>query len=191
MIECRDTDAGCPTDQPVVGSPMLSPERDPWDGPSASDMRSTGVGEGLVECDSFADRQDPSRGDTLSASQETPALPTAAIDFAVLVDDDKPSSSIERLAHRKRARHHRHKRNRQKPKRNYGRYKSVPEENIRTPVEFPRPDGCPEDSIVFDQTEYNRLNYLHGPFTMDACASAFDTKCEKYCSIEKPFEKPD
>ena len=75
MIEYRDTDAGCPTDQPVVGSPMLSPERDPWDGPSASDMRSTGVGEDLVECDSFADRQDPFRGDTLSASQEISALP--------------------------------------------------------------------------------------------------------------------
>ena len=58
-------------------------------------------------------------------------------------------------------------------------------------MEFPRPDGCPEDSIVFNQAEYNRLNYLHGPFTLDGCASAFDTKCEKYCSIEKPFEKTD
>ena len=53
----------------------VEPERDPWDGPSASDMRSTGVGEDLVECDSFADRQDPFRGDTLSASQEISALP--------------------------------------------------------------------------------------------------------------------
>ena len=42
--------------------------------------------------------------------------------------------------------------------------------------EFPRPQGCPPDSIAFDRSEYNRLNYLYGPITRDACASAFDTK---------------
>ena len=153
MIESRDRDAECPTGQPVVGSPMLSPNGILGTVPPHQDMRSTGVGEDLAECESFADRQDPSRGDPLSASQEVSVVPSAAIDFVVLIDDNIQSSSIERLAHRKRARLHRHKRNRQKPKRSYGRYKSVPEEYIKTPVEFPMPDGCPEDSVVFDQTD--------------------------------------
>ena len=189
MASSRDTDAECPTRLTSRRFAHVEPERDPWDGPSASDMRSTGVGEDLAECDSFADRQGSCN--PLGASQEVSAVPSGSVDFAVLVDDDIPSSSMERIAHRKRARLQKHKRQRQKPKRTYGRYKSVPENNIKKPVEFLRPDGCPEDSIVFDQTEYNRLNYLYGPFTFDACASAFDTKCDKYCSAENPFEKAD
>ena len=41
---------------------------------------------------------------------------------------------------------------------------------------------------MFDNDEFQRLNYKYGPFTLDACASAFDAKCPEYCSIDKPFE---
>jgi hypothetical protein len=29
---------------------------------------------------------------------------------------------------------------------------------------------------MFDNDEFQRLNYKYGPFTLDACASAFDAK---------------
>ncbi len=41
---------------------------------------------------------------------------------------------------------------------------------------------------MFDNDEFQRLNSKYGPFTLDACASAFDAKCPEYCSIDKPFE---
>ena len=63
----------------------------------------------------------------------------------------------------------------------------IPQENIR----YNKPNGCPADSIMFDNDEFQRLNYKYGPFTLDACASAFDAKCPEYCSIDKPFETAD
>ena len=58
-------------------------------------------------------------------------------------------------------------------------------------INISKPTGCPFDSIIFDKDEFQRSNYLHGPFTLDACASPFDTKCPNYCSIDKPFETTD
>jgi len=46
---------------------------------------------------------------------------------------------------------------------------------------------CPPDSIRFDTTEMSRLNFEYGPFTLDACASAYDAVCSNFCSTEKPF----
>ena len=56
---------------------------------------------------------------------------------------------------------------------NTGIQKPIPYENIR----YNKPTGCPADSIMFDNDEFQRLNYKYGPFTLDACASAFDAKC--------------
>ena len=46
----------------------------------------------------------------------------------------------------------------------------------------------PADSIMFDRTEFERLNELYGPFTMDGAASLYDAVVPNFCSIERPFE---
>jgi hypothetical protein len=109
---------------------------------------------------------------------------TASADLIVLIDEDIDRTR-PRSNKRKRTKRKRPYKGKQKSK--YMNSKTIPIENI----DFTKPNGCPLDSIIFDKDEFQRLNYLHGPFTLDACASPFDTKCPNYCSIDKPFENTD
>ncbi len=53
-----------------------------------------------------------------------------------------------------------HIKNKQKDK--FKSYEQIPTENIG----IAKPTRCPLlDSIIFDKDEFQRLNYLHGPFT--------------------------
>ena len=47
----------------------------------------------------------------------------------------------------------------------------------------------PPDSIMFDHSEFERLNELYGPFDLDGAASMYDAQVPEYCSIDRPFEK--
>ena len=46
----------------------------------------------------------------------------------------------------------------------------------------------PPDSIMFDRSEFDRWNEIHGPFTLDGAASMYDCLVPNFCSIERPFE---
>jgi hypothetical protein len=105
---------------------------------------------------------------------------TASANLIIPVYDELVSkrNSCKRSTHQNRS----YKR---KANKKYNAKESIDAEYIS----INKPHGCPAYSIIFDHNEYQRLNYLYGPFTLDACASAFDAKCQEYCSIDKPFEK--
>ena len=124
--------------------------------------------------------------DTIDHSDKDQAFWHATADFALPVNDI-PLSSMDKLSSRKRRRGKPRTSRSSVKRRTYGIYQDTPA--TAAEQEFPRPPGCSPDSIMFDQSEYNRLNYLYGPFTLDACASAFDTKCPKYGSTDDPFEQ--
>ena len=100
---------------------------------------------------------------------------TASADLIIPVDDEQVSrkNSCKRRTHQKRT-------YKCKANHKYRNTESIPYDNIR----YNKPNGCPADSIMFDNDEFQRLNYKYGPFTLDACASAFDAKCPEYCSTE-------
>jgi hypothetical protein len=110
---------------------------------------------------------------------------TASADLIVPVDDKHINRKTSRSNKRGRTRQKRIYKIKQQHK--FNTYESIPTESIN----ISKPTRCPFDSIIFDKDEFQRLNYLHGPFTLDACASPFDTKCPNYCSIDKPFETTD
>ena len=110
---------------------------------------------------------------------------TASADLIVPIDDENINRHTSRSNKKRRTRQKRPYKIKQQAK--FKVTEPIPTESIN----ISKPTGCPLDSIIFDKDEFQRSNYLHGQFTLDACASPFDTKCPNYCSIDKPFETTD